>query len=430
MSHGESFHMHGIRRSLSFNKTAYLLVLMLISVNFFHFKPIAPITDNDTTLVLFLGWLLAGHFLYKPPTRYLTLTVKRYYWPIYLIGLGVLISFIPARVLYGQSFGMSFITSRVMLSLLALPFLAVVKPSWKEIEAAAKVFATLLALVAILDALGLPILDRTFFIDEERPRPLIDEDSYVMLLPGFHWNAIALFFSLDRLKTKFTTRNLLSSLYFFALIFLLQNRSMLFICAVLFAYTFFTLRGKTSTQTALFRFISILIVATGIGLTIPQWLKLFKETASQLSNDDYNRILAYNYFLFNACPNAIYYFTGTGLISAKVSSIMRDLMNSGIYNSDVGMIGLWNHYGILPVIAVFYVGIKALRTKGAPLFIKFNAIFILIGSATIACFNTIDKILWLCTFIYLVYEKPEAMAEQPGREIPAGIQEYPDLAGS
>ena len=80
---------------------------------------------------------------------------------------------------------------------------------------------------------------------------------------------------------------------------------------------------------------------------------------------------------------------------------MKDLMYAGIHNSDVGFVGLWNHYGILPVIATVIVAVKGLK-KGSPLYLKFNALFILIGGATIACFNTPDKILWLCTFIYLV----------------------------
>jgi hypothetical protein len=167
---------------------------------------------------------------------------------------------------------------------------------------------------------------------------------------------------------------------------------MLFTCAVFFVYTFFTVKGKTPKQTAVIRYGTLLIIALIIGTTIPQWLKLFQETSSQLGDDQYNRILAYNYFLFQACPSAIYYFTGTGMISAHASSIMKDLMYAGIHNSDVGFVGLWNHYGILPVIATVIVAVKGLK-KGSPLYLKFNALFILIGGATIACFNTPDKIL-------------------------------------
>ena len=389
-----------------FSKSAYLLILMLISVNLFHFMPIAKYTDNDICLVAFLFWIVLGHFLYKPWNKWLSISIRKEYWPMLVIWLGVIISFLPSRSLYGQSFVSSFITSRAMLSMLALPILFVIQLSRRDIEKAAKWFSIILLVFAILDAMGIPILDRSFFIDEDHPKKLIDDDSFVMLLPGFHWVGISLFFCLDKLKKVFSTRNLVSSVFFFSAVFLLQNRTMLFISAVFFAYTFFTVTGKTSKQTAVIRYGTLLIVALIIGVTAPQWLKLFKETSSQLGNDDYNRLLAYNYFLFQACPGVIHYFTGMGLISAKISSIMKDLMDAGIYNSDVGFVGLWNHYGILPIIAVLIVTLKALK-KGMPLYLKFNALFILIGGATITCFNTPDKNLWLCVFIYLLFDSQQ-----------------------
>lgn len=414
---------------LHFSKSVYLLVLMLISVNFFHFTPIAKFTNDDICLIVFLLWLVLSHFIYKPLNKWLRLTLRKEYWPLYAVWLGVVISFFPAQSLYGQSYVTSFITSRAMLSMLALPFLFIIKPTRLDIEKAAKWFSIILLVFAVLDAINIPVIDRSFFIDEEHPKKLIDEDSYVMLLPGFHWVGISLFFCLDRLKKVFSARNLFNSLFFFAGVFLLQNRTMLFICAVLFAYTFFTVNGKSPKQTAVIRYGTLLILAIIIGTTIPQWLKLFKETSSQLSNDQYNRLLAYNYFLFQACPSALYYFTGTGLISAHASSIMKDLMDAGIYNSDVGFVGLWNHYGIIPILTILFVSIKGLK-KGSPLYVKFNAIFILIGGATIACFNTPDKVLWLCTFIYLVYDASgTTVPAKSGRTIPSGNDQHTDLIG-
>ena len=415
---------------IRFSKSAYLLVLMLISVGFFHFTPISKFTDGDICLVAFLLWLMVGHFIYKPWRKWFSITLRKEYWPICVIFLGVIISVLPAHSLYGQSFSTSFITSRVMITMIALPFLFVIKPTRFDIEKAAKWFSVILIIFATLDALNIPILDRNFFIDEENPKKLIDEDSFVMLLPGFHWVGISLFFCLDRLKKVFSARNLLLSLFFFAAVFLLQNRTMLFISAIFVAYTFFSVKGRTPQQTAVIRYGTLLIIAVIIGVTIPQWVKLIQETSSQLGNDQYNRILAYNYFLFQACPSAPYYFTGTGFISAKSSSIMKDLMNAGIYNSDVGFIGLWNYYGILPIIAIVAIAIMGLK-KGTPLYIKFNALFILIGGATIACFNMPEKNLWLCAFIYLVYDAQRTTAaEASGPKVPTGCDQHPDLVGS
>ena len=392
-----------LRVPFHFDKSAYLLILMLISVNFFHFTPIASLTGNNLCLVLFLLWLLAAHFLYNPPERFLGLTLKGYYWPVLLIGLGVLISFIPARVLYGQSFPQSLISSRFMLALIALPAIGTVRPDRKELEKAIIWFSLILLTFACLDALGLPLIDRQFFIDDEHPnRELIDSDSYVMLLPGFQFVVVSLFFFLDRLKRGWNLYDLAGAIFFIGAIFLLQNRTILFISALVFAYTFLTIQGSTRRQTYLFRSLSVVIIGVMIVTTIPHWIRLFTETASQLGNSDYNRILAYSYFLFQACPSWVYYLTGTGFISANASSVMQDLMASGIYNSDVGFVGFWNYYGILPIIAVVTSAVYGFR-KDSPFYVKFNAFFMLVGGLTIACFDTMDKILWLCVFLYMVF---------------------------
>ena len=139
-----------------------------------------------------------------------------------------------------------------------------------------------------------------------------------------------------------------------------------------------------------------------MAFTLPQWIKLFTQTFTELGDDDYNRILAYNYFLFDACPSFVYYLTGTGFISANTTSLMQDLMAEGIYNSDVGFVGLWNFYGVLPIIAFVILIVKGLG-RSKPYFVKFNAVLILVGSVTIACFNTMDKILWPCFYIFMLY---------------------------
>ena len=400
--HGGHFRL---RVPFRFDKSAYLLVLMLISVNFFHFTPIASLTGNDICLALFLLWLVAAHFLYNPPEKFLGFTWKRYYWLLLLIGLGVLISFIPALILQGQSLAQSFISSRTMLALLALPAIGTVQPNRKELEKAVIAFSFILLAFACLDALGVPLIDREFYISETNPnRELIDEDSFVILLPGFQFIVVALFFFLDRIKGGGGIYNLSGALFFIGAVFLLQNRTILFIAALVFAYTLLSIQGSTRRQTVLYRSISVVLLGVMIASTIPHWIRLFTETAMQLGSSDYNRILAYNYFLFQACPSWVYYLTGTGFISANVSSIMQDLMEAGIYNSDVGFIGFWNYYGVLPVVAVIVAIIQGFSKK-TRYYVKFNAFFLLISGLTIACFDTMDKILWLCLFLYMVYHK-------------------------
>ena len=395
------------------DKAVYLLVLMLISVNFFHFTPIARLTTNDISLVLFFLWMLVGFFLYKPKDKLLTIRIKYWYWPVLAVWGGVFISFFASWALYGQGIITSMVTSRRMLSLLALPLLGVVIPSIKDIMRAVVWFSLILLAFAILDAIGVPILDGSFYMDENKPwMQLIDEDSFVICLPGFHWVAMALFFYLHKLRKSLTAKNLLGSLFFMGAVFLLQNRSMLFASALIFAFTFVSLKTSNKYYTVLIRTFSLVLIAGIIILSMPQWIKLVTETTTQLGSDDYNRILAYNYFLFEACPSFIYYLTGVGYISTNVSSLVPDLMASGIYNSDVGFIGFWNYYGIIPIIGFFVLIYLALK-KNTPFYLKANALVILVGSISIACFNTMDKLLWLSMFVYFIHYRPRRVNAQP-----------------
>lgn len=388
-------------------KSIYLLILMLISVNFFHFKPASSLTNQDVCLVLFFLWMLVGIVVYKPRKLFFSIVVKSWYWPIIPVWLGVFISFFAAKELYDQSFVTSFITSRKMLTMLVLPVLGVVKPKIKDLERATIWFSLILLAFAILDAIGVPIIDRSFFVLVFKPdMEVIDEDSFVMCLPGFHWVAMALFFYLHKLKKNLSVRNLAGCIFFISAIFLLQNRSMLAVSAVLFGYVLLTLKTNNKKQTIVFRSFSVILLLAMVAASMPQLIKLATETTTQLGSDDYNRILAYNYFLFEACPSFIYYLTGMGFISDKASSIMMDLMESGIFNSDVGFIGYWNYYGIIPIIAFCVLIYQALK-KNTPFYVKANGLLILFGSITLSCFNLPDKILWLCMFIYMIYYKPK-----------------------
>lgn len=392
-----------LRIRVPFDKSAYLLILMLISVNFFYFTPVSAFATNDNCLILFLAWLLAGHFMYNSRESYYTLTIRAYYWPLLLVWGGVFISYFAVWALHGQTFLTSFVATRTLAAFLALPVIGLMNPTMKDIEKAMVVFSIILLAFAILDAVGIPVLDREPFTNPNDTKDLIDEDSFVLCLPGFFCLPISLFFFLDRLKKDgFNMRDFAWSVFFMAGIFLLQNRTILFASALIFAYVFLTIKGEDIKHTVYFRIGAIALIIGLIFFSFPLWIRLFSQTFTELGNEEYNRIIAYNYFLREACPSFIYYLTGTGFVSANTTSILQDLMEEGIFNSDVGFIGFWNYYGILPIIAFIILIVKGLG-RDKPYFVRFNAFLILAGSVTIACFNTMSKILWICLYIFMLY---------------------------
>nr|MCR5245690.1 hypothetical protein [Bacteroidales bacterium] len=67
----------------------------------------------------------------------------------------------------------------------------------------------------------------------------------------------------------------------------------------------------------------------------------------------------------------------------------------------VGFIGLWNQFGIIPIIVLFYCVFRALFQKNICFTVRANALFILACSATHAYFCLVNTVVWLCLFLYM-----------------------------
>jgi len=161
------------------------------------------------------------------------------------------------------------------------------------------------------------------------------------------------------------------------------------------------IRVRSRYKPILILFFAVIVVFI-TRLTFDQWYTLFSQTTLELNNDDYNRVKAFNYFLFEANPHWINYFIGNGFLSAHATTLKANLMATGIYNSDMGFIGMWNYYGIIPIILYFVFIIKSFISKSIPFYVKAMAFHILLGSLTISHFMGNSSFsMWLFMFIYL-----------------------------
>ena len=132
------------------------------------------------------------------------------------------------------------------------------------------------------------------------------------------------------------------------------------------------------------------------------WNALFEETTTQVEDEEYNRNKAYRYFIFEACPNVWCYIFGNGFLSSHATSHMQDMKAIGVHNSDVGFIGYWNQYGIIPIIAFLLMLIPASVGRHNSHFIRCWAIQILICGLTISYWGP-AYMLYMSLFYYLYY---------------------------
>lgn len=203
---------------------------------------------------------------------------------------------------------------------------------------------------------------------------------------------------LQLVKEDFSVKSAFMVFSCFAFAFLLQNRSMLFSVSTVIVWTVLCIQHKNKW----FIVLTLLIVALAVAYsTVDVWASLFEETTVQVEDEEYNRNKAYRYFLFEASPNIWCYIFGNGILSAHTTSLLQDMMKEGIYNSDVGFIGYWNRFGIIPIMVFLILLVPAVK-KTHSHFIRCSAAIILMCSLTSSYFESYMR-LHFCLFYYLYF---------------------------
>ena len=64
--------------------------------------------------------------------------------------------------------------------------------------------------------------------------------------------------------------------------------------------------------------------------------------------------------------------------NSYLGNLMLLNLEKGIVASDLGMIGMWTNYGMLPLIGIYYVLIQLLIKRYFPLWLKFASFHILL----------------------------------------------------
>lgn len=377
----------------------WLFVLLLLSVEGFRFAPFAGILSGDTGLVAYLFWLFGGCVVIRRKVSPLLFNWRNIF-PVILIISGVFLSFIPAFLYYGQSFLRSFIVCRAGLVYFTLPVLLWVRPSFKDVKIALILFSAVYFVLMICDSyLHIPLIAKDEKAMIRAEEMAMRDESDVTYQEGIHFVAMAFFFSLGEMLKRLSSKCIFLTAFLFVTVLFYQNRSTLFSCVLIAALYLITLRNtRRNLKLKVFFFVvAAIFFAVSLGL----WTSLFLETGSQLSNSDYNRNLAYVYFLLEAPQGMLNYILGCGFLSSNTTSLMQDMMAMGVYNSDVGFIGMWNQFGLIPVVTIVGYCFAHIG-KGSSSLVKANSLFILLCSLTTAYFFDTSKILWLCIFLYLI----------------------------
>ena len=371
----------------------YLLLLACLFVKFWNIIPFGNITQ-DTQLVCILLYLVFGCFFFKK-RKFVVPYKYRYLKWIYA---GILLSMLPAYLFYDQPFFQSIITYRVNILLLTIVTLFRISPKLEDIIQALFYFSILMLLVEII----MPLYPSLFIISEKKLdyAYATGDMSSLKAIAGIGYVCIPMFYYLQKIKENFSFNTFLRIIVLFAVFLLAENRSNLFPVILFTLYTFLHVRSKHKPVIICGL---LLVCAVFFIYQIELFLGLYEESITQINDSDYNRNKAYFYYLFSACPNFLCYILGNGRISIHHNPMVANLMEEGIYNTDVGFIGYWNEFGLIPVICMFIMFYNILRTKTSPYFMKLIVLHIILGGLTVSYFGSDVKIFQFVVFYYLFF---------------------------
>lgn len=380
------------------NKSTYLLLLLLIGLKFFNYYLLAPIFNYTGVYELILGlYLYYGYYKWgRGNSNFFKKELKYWYW----ILIGICGSMIPIFIMIGQSpIHSIWIYRSILIIYCCLPVLLFMRFSYQEIISATYRFSIIYAIVFTVVAKFPYLVTSTFNQDGEIK--LVSDTDYGYSLSGIPILLFPLYsfireYALCKLKNKWL---ILKIVFLLSLLFFIQNRSVLF--PALLISLFFLLR-KTYLRI-------IIILCVTIITFIPKLNpinNLIEQTEQETSSKDYNRNVAYTYYLSENFSSFSQFLFGKGIESTHLSNQKEKnerLYEMGIFSSDVGFLGFMNIYGVIPIIVFIIVLLKPLiHWSYFPLDVKLMSIHILICSLTISYFESFAHAIWFMLYFVLM----------------------------
>lgn len=343
------------------------------------------ILSQDISLVASLVYLVSGVYIFR---RKRSLSFPyRATTCMFLIYMGIILSMLMAKIFYNQSFGQSIITYRFQLLMIAPLCLLRISPSQNEVIISLNYFV-LIFVVGLLCSYVAPAL---FAID----------DPYSFhVLPGYILISLPLYFNLQKLTEKWETIRFVYWIALMTILILCQNRSVLFPAVLISGWMFLKIRSRFKPVLILMVFA---IAAAGLFYSWDIFQELIDQTQRELADPKYNRNKAFVYFLYKYSPSVWCQIFGNGYLSSHATSLMQNLMEYGVYNSDMGFIGYWNQFGVIPIMVFLYLYISGVVNKRIPLYLKCIAVQTLVCSFTLSYFAASSFMLFFVMYYYLYF---------------------------
>lgn len=386
-------------------KVNYIFILILLSVKFWNINPIGSMISGDAIMILTLLFLIYGYVKYRNESTLSLWSPELKLWR-YMV-LGVVLSMIPAYLFYSQSLKISIMTYRANVLWFVIPVMMRVSPSLDELQ---MVFKRLMICLFCIYLCKM-FFPGMFYIEERKLEIMEFLESDEISFLGYIFMSTLMFICFQKMKDYFTFDTFSLCFLAYVVIFLASNRSTLFPMTLLFGFTLFYIRSRYKLPLLLV--LAIMFIFAAI-YTSEIWSSLIDETTTQMDDSEYNRNKAYEYFISPlAHPSWLTYLLGNGFLSSHTTSLKADLMEIGIYNSDLGLVGFWHEFGIIPIATIIItIFIPLVRWNNYSWCIKMYALFLIAISLTLAYYGSFMMKLFYTFYYYLLFNDKKLQQDE------------------
>jgi len=394
-------------------KSVYIMITMLLSISLWELLVLLPVINPVTVPVIMAVWFMFGLFHYRrQPGVYAVFSYASYRKYYLWFFAGIALSIIPAFINWNQDVLTSLIVNRGLIIYTFIPLLMFIKPTDRDIFHALIYYTIVYMVVWLVQALLVPIpLTVPFLLVLTSGAPFqIDPTDFGKLLPGYTLIVVLFYLLLHQFREKSTFVKLIPVLLVYGVLFLLQNRGVLFFATAVFGLVL--LQTKSNYKP----YIMLFFAAVGVLLVIytyESWIALFVETTEQARDVDYNRWKALNFFLFDYSPNWLSYILGNGRLSihSEAGVDTHWLSVQGYDQSDIGIIGFWSIYGLIPVAVIYGMIVHVIRRNFFPFHLKTLAYHMLLIPIAWNFTATDAMVLILFFYLYAYYAEANRIAQ-------------------
>jgi len=361
-------------------KSIYIFIAFVLSLRFWDISFIVTKLPPDVILVFTWAWIMFGVFYFNADTKRLkSLNSFKYNKVLVYIFLGIVISMFSALYFGKQALMITLFSQRTIYSFIFLPAILFIQPTEKDIINALRLVTGITMIVWVI----VHINPGFVYIDESMLDKVVVEKETLTTKLAFYVNGIYFvifyaYYKMGEYIKRFTWDDFIEASLVVFFILLYQNRSMILMIAPIYVYTLFKFRSEY--KSTIIAVLSILLVLVVI-FTSDIWLLLIHNTQKDLNEPGYNRWLAVYYYFGHYSPNWFCYVFGNGYPSggkSPLGNLMWANFAKGIYTSDLGMVGMWVDFGIIPLIGIYSVVINVLRKRIFPLYLKFICLHVLL----------------------------------------------------